>query len=216
MSVSLSQLLLLLFSPLFLSALTMAGKSPANTRARKGSLKDSLSPNDVLELIRASEERIKQCIKDEVSALTDKLSKIETTLCSVQNDCALLEAQVEKIKHVINCQQIQLEDGERRLREKNIIIHNIPETNVSTATEQLEDDFDKVRFLCRNVDIRRDRNDLVSMKRLGKRTSQKPRPIKVEMRHKELKIAFLNKRKSITRNQEIQTYFQNKVFVTDN
>ena len=118
MSVSLSQLLLLLFSPLFLSALTMAGKSPANTRARKGSLKDSLSPNDVLELIRASEERIKQCIKDEVSALTDKLSKIETTLCSVQNDCALLEAQVEKIKHVINCQQIQLEDGERRLREK--------------------------------------------------------------------------------------------------
>ena len=71
--------------------------------------------------------------------------------------------------------------------------------------------------MCRNVDIRMNRNDLVSVRRLGKRTSQKPRPIKVEMRHKELKFAFLNKRKSITRNQEIQTYFQNKVFVnTDN
>ena len=96
-------------------------KSPANTRARKASLKEAtgnISLSEVLDLIRASEDRVKQCVKDQVCSLKEKLCKIETTLCSVQNDCAHLETEICKIKDVISCQQRQIEAGERKLREK--------------------------------------------------------------------------------------------------
>ena len=51
------------------------------------------------------------------------------------------------------------------------------------------------------------------MRRLGKRTSDKSRPLKIELKHKHLKFDFLNVRKSINSSKEIQKHFSKKIFI---
>lgn len=190
-----------------------AKDSPKNTRSRKGSLKDSTSNAEILELLRESEERIKKCIKAEISLMTEKLTTIETALSSVQSECARIDNEILKVKEVIYNQQVQIEKNEQRLRSNNIIVHNIPETNVSTASVQLKDDSEKLRFLCRSADININKDDVISTRRLGKRSSGKSRPLKIELRNRDQKYEFLNKRRHIITNQELQRCFESRIFV---
>ena len=191
----------------------MASPQQKSTRSRKTSLKDTPSSSSISDLIRESEERLKEFFKTEMSLVTQKLSKIETALSAVQTQCLRLDSEVSEVKEVIFKQQTQIEAHERKLRERNLIIHNIPETHISTATEQLKDDSDKIQFLCRSADINIKKADLVSLRRLGRNVQGKSRPLKIELTSTDQKFKILNQRKNITRNQVIQTCFQTKVFV---
>ena len=189
--------------------------TPRNTRGRKGSTKDAnvLSASDVANLLRESEERMKKIFKEEMSLIADKLTKIENSLSSVQTECARLDDEILKIKKVIKGQQIQIESGERKLRRNNIIVQNIPESNLSSSTEQLKDDFDKISYLCRCTDIDIHKDDFVSLRRLGRKSTDKARPLKIEFKNTDLKFRFLNKRKNIIQNREIKRYFHNTIYV---
>lgn len=187
--------------------------TPKSTRSRKGSIKDSLTLNDISELIRQSEERIIGFVKNELSQLSDKLTKIESCLSSVQTECVRLDQEVSKMKVILSNQQMQIENHERKVREKNIIMHNIPETDLPVGPEILKGDKQKIMFLCSktNTDISQD--DIVSHRRLGKRQPNKSRPIKIEMKDVSQKYKFLNNRKNISINQDVREVFSNRIFV---
>ena len=84
---------------------------------------------------------------------------------------------------------------------------------MSTSTEQLSDDADKIRFLCRSVDLDVKREDIVTLHRVGRKATGKHRTFKVELRSTDSKFKFLNIRNEITRSQKIKPCFQNSVFV---
>jgi hypothetical protein len=56
-------------------------------------------------------------------------------------------------------------------------------------------------------------DETVSIKRIGKRISDKPRPLKIELSNIDLKYRVLNNRKNISTNPEILNAFHNKIFV---
>ena len=91
----------------------MSNKSTASTtitRGRKGSVKDSLTLDDVSSLIRQSEERIKSCFKDEIAALTEKIATLENNLSVVQTECSRLDFEVTRMKDIITNQQLTIEN----------------------------------------------------------------------------------------------------------
>jgi regulator of replication initiation timing len=69
-------------------------------------------------LIQESEERVKKYIKDELTVLMEKYSKIERHVSAVQSECVRLDIEVSKIKEIIEKQQLQIEYNEQKLREK--------------------------------------------------------------------------------------------------
>lgn len=69
-----------------------------NARGRRGSLKDSITLNDVAEIVRESEKRMKAFIKDEIKILTDRLAQIETNVSLMKTECVRLDDEVSKIK----------------------------------------------------------------------------------------------------------------------
>ena len=186
--------------------------TPVETRARKGSIKDSVHRFDA-EIILESEERIKACFKKEISKLVERLDNLENVISSVQGECVRLDEEVTKIKNVICEQQLKIEKYERHMRADNIIIHNIPEQDVFVGTEKLKEDIEKINFVCQSARVDVTPDKIHSFKRLGKRKQNKSRPLKVTFKDKDHKYIVLNKRKDIASNEKIREAFQNKVFV---
>lgn len=158
-----------------------------DTRGRKGSLKDmSMSSSDVSdivsEIVRKSEERLKAFFKDEIKALRDRIESMEVHVSLAQSECSRLDFEVTTIKEVIIKQQMQLENYEKKARAKNLIIHNISEEPLSSGTQELRKDIDKIQCLCEAAMIEFDPEDIVSLQRLGKPSPHKSRPIKLTFR----------------------------------
>ena len=86
-----------------------------------------------------SEMCIRDSFKDELKVITDRLDRFEQHLSSVQTECARLDSEVSTLKELLISQQMQLEGHESRMRENNIIVHNIPEndTPVLLRSERL-------------------------------------------------------------------------------
>ena len=176
-------------------------------------MKETSVSSDFADLLRESEERLKTFIEDRFNTLTEKLTKIESALSAVQTECARLDSEITVIRDTICKQQLQIEASERKLREKNLIVHNIPEVDVDTSTEQLRNDNEKVMHICRMADIDVKNEDIVAVRRLGKRISGKCRPLKIELSKSDHKYKFLNKRKDVIGNKNLLTDFKNKVFI---
>lgn len=120
--------------------------------------------------------------------ITYRLSGIENSLSTIQTEiCSRLEVEVEKVKYVIKAQQMQIEAEERKIKDKNIIAHNVSETNLSTATEKLKEDFE-VRFLYRSRDLDIKENDIGPLRRLGRTNSDKIWPLKIELKNVDSKF----------------------------
>lgn len=126
--------------------------SPKTTRSRKGSLKDakdlSIKPTDLSSLFHEFEERMKSFMKEELKAITDRLSNIENKISSLKVNCTRLDNDVAEIKEIVTKQQLRIESHEEKLRENNLVIHNIPEREISTGITTLKTDCQKVSHLC--------------------------------------------------------------------
>lgn len=187
------------------------------TRSRKGSLKESVTIDDISALmdskLRESEDRMKKYIKDEITFLTEKIGKLENSLSSVQTECARLDQEFLKIKDVLINQQLQVEKNERRLREKNLIIQNIPEENISFGSENLTDDEDKLHYIIREAMVETKPENVVSLQRLGKRQHNKIRPLRVTLSDTKAKYKFLNKRRDVLMNNNIHKTFHERIFI---
>lgn len=191
---------------------------PMNLRGRKGSTKDcTISISDISTLIRESEERIKGYLKNEMNAIIDRLDRFEQHLSSVQIECARLDSEVSTIKNIVISQQIQIEKHESKMRENNIIVHNIPEsdTPVFLGSERLTDDLQKTRVLCQTAKIDIKPDDIVAIRRLGRRNSNNSRPLKITLTKPDLRYKFLNNRMSISNNSDLIHLFHNRIYVNN-
>lgn len=186
--------------------------STPRLRTRKGSLKE-VSLSEVAELLRESEERIKAFVKSEFDSLAERIDKIESKLSVVQTQCVRLDGEMEKVKEVISDQMLQLENHEKKLRERNIIVSNVPESDITVAGQTITCDSDKVMALCEMADLDIDSNDVVTLQRLGKRQPNKNRPLMIQLDNKELKFKLLNKRKKISKDESIKQVFRDKIYV---
>ena len=186
-------------------------KSPAVvTRSRKGSLKETPTLSDISGLILESEARIKNFLKEEIAAVHERLEKFEHKLSCVQSQIVQTDDEVSKLRSVILDQQLQIESHEVKMREKNVIIQNIPEAEVSSEAGILRDDSEKLETLCRLANININPEDMVSLRRLGKRQSNSNRPLKVTLKKTEQKFKFLNNKKAISNNSELTHLFNKK------
>ena len=162
-----------------------------STRGRKGSVKDQSASeatascsHNFSEMLLASEQRLKNFFKDELQAIYNKLHQYETVVSSLQSECVRLDTTMMTMKKVIVEQQMIIEEHEEKLRANNLIIHNVPETTVKYEDDTLDTDSNKVVFMCGAVDVDIDTTDIAVIHRLGKKSSVKPRPIKVVMKEK--------------------------------
>ena len=186
------------------------------SRSRKGSLKDVNKDTcnvDFSVLIRESEERIKSFLKEEMNAINHRLLNIESTMSALQVNCVRLDEEIIQIKEVLAKQQTRIEAHEEKLRENNLVVHNISERDVSIGSSTLKTDDMKVAYLCETSRADVNAEDIASVHRLGPRRSDRPRPLKVVMKSKDLKFKLLNKRKEISQNRNLIEPFGNKVFV---
>ena len=99
------------------------------------------------------------------------------------------------------------------IRANNLIIHNIPEDDLSHGGEILADDDEKLQFLIDSACIDVSPDDVISLQRLGKKQSGKVRPLKITLKNPEKKFSFLNKRKMIIMNDKLKTFFHNRIYV---
>ena len=153
------------------------------------------------------------CIRDRISALSDKVSKLESRLGSVQAECVALESEVHKMKKIIVAQQQDIEKNERILRAKNLIFNNIHEGDMSSSLSPLQNDRDKLEFIMRAAKIDVGSEDILSLQRLGKRNGEKIRPLKIVLKDTDTKYKVLNRKKAIANNYEIKKTFDSIVFV---
>lgn len=184
-----------------------------SSRSRRGSLKNDIKLKDVAELIRESEERMKSFIKEEIKSVTDRLTQIEANASLMQSECVRLDDELSKIRNVVINQQLLVEDHERKLRANNVIIHNIPEDRVSSESDVLDDDEQKIECLCRSARVDIGANDIVTIHRIGKRQANKVRPIKLTLKNTDLKFKFLNSRRQIMSNEYLTKIFRNRIFI---
>lgn len=188
-------------------------------RGRKGSAKDSstVAISDIPALIRESEERIKSHFKDELKAITDRLDRFEQHLSSVQTECARLDSEVSTLKELLISQQMQIEGHESRMRENNIIVHNIPEndTPVLLGSDRLTNDLQKTMAFIKTADIDIYPEDIVTVRRIGKRKSKNSRPLKITLKKSDLRFKFLNNRMSISKNSDLIHLFNNRIYVNN-
>jgi hypothetical protein len=184
----------------------------ANTR-RRGSINDPITLGDITNLLRETEERLKNWFKDEMSFLKEKVTKLESSLSMAQNECVRLDTELTKMKETIISQQLQIESNESKLRANNLIFHNIAEDSISTGAECLSNDKEKLHFVIHTAKIDVTRDDILSAQRLGKRQNERTRPLKVTFKDSNVKYNFLNKRREVAANVELAKVFHKKIFI---
>ena len=187
--------------------------SKTSTRGRKASLKDGLTLADVAEIIRESEERMKTFIKEEIKGVTDRLTAIESSVSLMQMECVRFDDEISHIKKVITNQHLRVEEHEKTLRAKNVIINNIPEDRINNESVTLEDDDQKIEHIFESAQIGIEQDDIAEIQRIGKRQPNKVRPIKMTLNTAELKFQLLNKRKQIISNDSLTKLFGNKIYI---
>jgi hypothetical protein len=197
-----------------MSCTTPTGTSKS-LRPRKGSVEHIKDPTkvDFAALLRETEERIKNCFKDEIKSVTERLDKIERNISVVQTECVRLDAEVTTIKRIIVLQQQSIERNEERLRESNLILNNIPENEVIHESKNLKSDPDKLVFIGNVSKVDLSSNDVVSTHRLGKKHGDKPRPLKVVLKDKDTKFKILNERKNVAQNKTLLKVFGSRVYI---
>ena len=194
--------------------------TPKLSRTRKGSVKDlqgskdnTSTSDDFASHLTALEERLKSFFREEIKSIHDRLASIEGSVSSLKSETVRLDNEITQMRDIVLNQQLRIEKHEEFVRAKNLIVHNIPEKEVNTSLLKLKNDVDKVAFLCDTVRIEIDTIDIEATQRLGRRNSDKPRPLKVSLRDKGKKFEMLNKRRNISSSDILVRTFGEKIFV---
>lgn len=150
--------------------------------------------------------------KNELSQLKTRYSQAEKKIVSLEDDIKQLKLSTGPIEgnpNTISCREdIISEMKERSLREKNLIISGIPESNATDRVERLEYDTNEVIKIIKNVDVNTPYP--THCMRLGKYQPNKARPIKVIFALSETAKNMLKKRSNNTI-EKIKIYSDNTI-----
>lgn len=166
-------------------SLTSNEPSPAVTKMNLRSNSNSFTLLDIQKLIAESEERIINQFTKRFDVLSEKVASIEHAITEVKAVQIQQEADIDTIKSIIVAQQRQIEGYEERERKCNLVISNLPETNVEFDSESLADDESKTFALLNAIlppDQKLAKEKVVNLTRLGRFASRdRPRLLKVHL-----------------------------------
>jgi len=131
----------------------------------------------------------------------------------MQSECVNLDDEIKKNKQVIVNQQLDIEKNEERNRANNLMIFNLPESEVKSGNTLLKTDADKIALIAGSTGVDLNPHDVVSAYRVGKKTSNNARPLKVVLKNKELKHRALRKRKDVAQSSFLYNTFGVRVYI---
>lgn len=151
-------------------------------------------------------ENISSCLKEiqtkhevRMSSLEERVSKIETVSSDEINSRInsmkeeVLSSLTGEITNIVDKRNKEVE--ERKRREANILVFNLPENESSTGSENKKADEDRIQEICSKLGL--ENIQFVTTFRLGKKLPQKPRPIKVILQNKAHKKFLLDNARNI-------------------
>lgn len=148
--------------------------------------------------------------KEQMGKLTPQLSVLLGNISLVSTKVGFLEGELSAYRNIspnhskqlstTNIETEQLtgicetlaEMDERKLRSKNVIMFNVPESSGNSQTATMSEDLNKVKNILNNVD--NVDTSLIKVYRLGKKDTNKTRPIKIELSDKYQARTVLQKR----------------------
>ena len=157
--------------------------SPAVSKKNAKSNPPALTLQDVRKLLAESEERIIMTVNSKFEALCSKIDKLDSAVNEIKAIQVHQEAEIENIKTVIVKQQQQIEAFEERERQCNLIISNLPETDVVFNKVTLTDDEEKISCLLEEIldeEHQLSSSDIEETRRIG-RPGRRPRLLKVRL-----------------------------------
>lgn len=137
---------------------------------------------DFKKLLSESEERVISNINAKIDILLNRVSSLESAITDIKAVQVQQEMSIAHIKDVIVEQQRQIEAFDERERRCNLIVSNLPETNITFDQATFEDDETKVLALANEIlpaSQVLDSSDILEVVRLG-RPGKKPRTLKVK------------------------------------
>lgn len=135
--------------------------------------------------------------KEQMAKLTPKLSELLGNISLVSTKVGFLEGELNAYKNIspnhsqylstTNIEKEQLtgicetlaEMEDRKLRSKNVIMFNVPESSGNSHPEIMSEDLNKVKSILHNVS--NVDTSQIKLYRLGKKDTNKTRPIKIEL-----------------------------------
>lgn len=156
------------------------------TRDRSG----SIQLDDVKALLKQMEDNL----TSQISSVYLKIEGLEKAIKVVQTNQIRLDNEISEMRQVVISQQKQIEKFEAERREKNIVIHGIPEEAVSVDDTELSTDDEKVAYLLNVVE---ESERFRSAIRLGKRGIGRKRPLLVKLYEKSQRNSLLFEQKKL-------------------
>ena len=180
----------------------------ASRPTRSNSQGQLITLADIQAIVRGSEERVLARLDD----ITTRLVQLEDRLNRMQLNQTQTELDVLALKDIIANQQKQLEKHETEGRRNNLIFMGIPESNVVFDDETLTNDSDKISSLCNEISDDLNQYSIQSCFRLGTKTGQKNRPIKVVFSDVSARNKILYSQKRLRENSSVVNSF-GRIFV---
>ena len=191
-----------------------------NRETRSGSQSNALI-SEIKAMIEASKDEVIasltkeiKSLKDEITSLTKRVDTLEQQnkiikdsnsriVNELENNFASKSSVLELTK-VIEAQCNAIENHERLLRKKNLIIHGVTESSNDPVPKRTISRI--MEFL--GVDLNTD-TDCESVQRLGKPVSGRCRPLRLVLKDFELKSQILSKAKSLRSSQGFSNVYVN-------
>ena len=133
---------------------------------------------------------IKESIMEEIKAIkvvsTNENKQSYAGVAAINNDDAIKSIVVKARKQEL------AEDHDKKRRETNMIIHGVPEPNGDDDTTPTEKDLEFVDTLIKDMHIRVPLKNVVKVVRIGKKSDEKTRPLKVVMSELKWKDTIFN------------------------
>ena len=162
--------------------------------------------------LQVQTDKLKQVEDNFTKDLTAKFSNLQSQIDELKKDTSEPEMNnlsspkldVPKIRSLITdeIKEFKRDDEELKLQEKkknNLIFFKVPEKVFETNDELLIDDFNKLKQACEPIEIQE--KDISQLFRIGKKTTEKTRPIVVTFKDEELRMKVLKK----SRDMELKT-----------
>ena len=181
---------------------------PKSSKTRQDSV-EVLSLDDVKNLIFESEKRI----MSKLDNLFSSISALESKFDSIKTEQIRLGLEVKGIKDVILKQQEQIERLESDRRQENLVFSGVPESPLPlNKDDTLNNDTDKLAFLCEKIDENFDVDDIASCYRIGQKKGNRPRLLHVKFEDMKTRNTLLFKQRPLRSDEECLEHF-GQVFI---
>ena len=166
--------------------------------------KNTVSNKDVLfmmgkmfELILDQKNYIQSTMDDLLGAQQNRINQLEMEILTIKNEVLQLKSKPAETAKQETDQNLISELQDRNIRSRNIIVHNVNESNSEITTERI--DFDKAQVLQILDKLEFDTTIEFKVNRIGM-SGEKPRPMRVVLPDANIALKVVKQKKKLNNN----------------